>query len=619
MPVPPCRWWQARSAPGACSASQYAATSRSAPASRPVSSRQQADSAARCSVRLTMWTSAIRWAAAWNVASGRPNCCLVPTCAVVSASAPARAPSARHAAPASVSWYRSSTALAGPSTWATGAESRCSVYSGPPAELGVGRSVTPSAAASTTTTPAPEAKLAGTRIQRASAAYGTPILMPETVPPPAAVAGADGIGSDGSRTAAVRMASPAATPSSRSRCWSRSPHRVTGRTPMASVARAGTGAAHLPASVSTTAVSITLSPSPSIDSGRASASRPAWASSFHSPRSYSACACGWPRLSTWAAAWAAACWVSARAKSTQCVSSLGRPSARSAMTDSRPPHRGRHTELEHVIANDSQPRRPGRRWGAVPTPARNSGAAGPHRPLISWSHRQTGFASGLPAQQAGLLPGRRLPPREGHSMATPRTGTSVAASAPDGDFSSAAQRERRQRILDATLALASKGGYEAVQMRAVAERANVALGTLYRYFPSKIHLLVSGLAREFERNQDKLDRAPIPGATPYDRVLHVLGRMTRAMQRDPMLTEAMTRAFMFADPSAAAEVNAVARSMERMFTRAMHEGEPSADEIAIARVIGDVWLSSLVAWVTRRMSASDVSNQLELAARLLLR
>jgi len=40
----------------------------------------------------------------------------------------------------------------------------------------------------------------------------------------------------------------------------------------------------------------------------------------------------------------------------------------------------------------------------------------------------------------------------------------------------------------------------------------------------------------------------------------------------------------------------VARHMEHMPTRAMHEGEPTADEIAIARVIGDVWLSSLVAW-----------------------
>jgi TetR/AcrR family transcriptional regulator, cholesterol catabolism regulator len=202
------------------------------------------------------------------------------------------------------------------------------------------------------------------------------------------------------------------------------------------------------------------------------------------------------------------------------------------------------------------------------------------------------------------------------------TGTGISATAgtaTGAEFSSAAQRERRQRILDATVALAAKGGYDAVQMRAVADRASVALGTLYRYFPSKIHLLVSGLAREFERNQEKLDRVPIPGDTPYDRTLYVLGRITRTMQREPMLTEAMTRAFMFADPSAAAEVVAVARLMERMLTGAMHAGEPTAEEMAIARVIGDVWLSALVAWVTRRASADDVSNQLELAARLLLR
>ncbi len=205
-------------------------------------------------------------------------------------------------------------------------------------------------------------------------------------------------------------------------------------------------------------------------------------------------------------------------------------------------------------------------------------------------------------------------------MATARTRTTAPLStAGDAEFGSAAQRERRKRILDATLALASKGGYEAVQMRAVAERADVALGTLYRYFPSKIHLLVSALTREFERVQDKLDKRPIPGATPYDRMLYVLSRVTRNMQREPLLIEAMTRAFMFADPSAAAEVNAVARQMERMFTRAMHNGEPSADDIAIARVIGDVWLSNLVRWVTRRASADDVSSHLELAARLLLR
>src|SRR2546422_6367859 len=114
-------------------------------------------------------------------------------------------------------------------------------------------------------------------------------------------------------------------------------------------------------------------------------------------------------------------------------------------------------------------------------------------------------------------------------MASTRTGTTVPPS-PDGEFSSAAQRERRQRILDATVALASKGGYEAVQMRTVAERADVALGTLYRYFPSKIHLLVSALARELERVQDRTERATIPGDTPFDRLMFVLSRITRGLQ-----------------------------------------------------------------------------------------
>ncbi|HEY0450996.1 cholesterol catabolism transcriptional regulator KstR [Actinophytocola sp.] len=204
-------------------------------------------------------------------------------------------------------------------------------------------------------------------------------------------------------------------------------------------------------------------------------------------------------------------------------------------------------------------------------------------------------------------------------MARPRTsGANALNVLTDDELGSAAQRDRRKRILDATIALASKGGFEAVQMRAVAEKADVALGTLYRYFPSKIHLLVSGLARELERGQERSERAAIPGDTAYDRLLFVLGRITRAMQRDPNLTEAMTRAFMFADASASSEVDTVGKLMDRMFTRALHEGDPTEEDRAIARVIGDVWLSNLVAWVTRRASASDVAERLELTVRLLV-
>jgi AcrR family transcriptional regulator len=206
--------------------------------------------------------------------------------------------------------------------------------------------------------------------------------------------------------------------------------------------------------------------------------------------------------------------------------------------------------------------------------------------------------------------------------------TSVVRSNPLAyeDLESAAQRDRRNRILEAAVALASKGGFEQMQMRAVAERADVALGTLYRYFPSKIHLLVSALAAQFEQVRENFERRPIPGDTPADRVMYVLDRTTRSLQRDPNLTEALTRAFMFADASVANEIHVVAQHVTHLLMTAMREpaatnrgSKPTPEEIAITKVIGDVWFASLVQWVTGRASANDVSQSLDVAVRLLLR
>ena len=193
------------------------------------------------------------------------------------------------------------------------------------------------------------------------------------------------------------------------------------------------------------------------------------------------------------------------------------------------------------------------------------------------------------------------------------------------ELGSAAQRDRRKRILDATIALASKGGFDAVQMRAVAEQADVALGTLYRYFPSKIHLLVSALGREFEEAEARTRDKPIPGDTPHERVMFVLGKTTHGLQGDPNLTEALTRAFMFADSSVAGEIHVVGLRLTTMLNRAMQgadyvEGaEPTDEEIAVARVISDVWLAALVSWVTGRSTAAEVADHLETAVRLILR
>ena len=81
-----------------------------------------------------------------------------------------------------------------------------------------------------------------------------------------------------------------------------------------------------------------------------------------------------------------------------------------------------------------------------------------------------------------------------------------------------AQQARRQRVVDAAMALGLDGGYEAVQMRDVAARADVAMGTVYRYFTSKDHLLAAALVHWVEQLDTRLAQLPAQGDTAAARV-----------------------------------------------------------------------------------------------------
>jgi TetR/AcrR family transcriptional regulator, cholesterol catabolism regulator len=199
--------------------------------------------------------------------------------------------------------------------------------------------------------------------------------------------------------------------------------------------------------------------------------------------------------------------------------------------------------------------------------------------------------------------------------------TSETLMFPDLSTLSETQLERRQRILSATQALAIRGGFDGVQMRAVAEKAEVALGTLYRYFSSKVHLLV---ALTYERSVgflSQLERTPPPEEDPVERVYGVMIQVTRVLQQDPSLTEAMLRAVMVADASAAAAVDRVNDLVTRILITAYRGGhaEPSAEDESRARVLEMVWLTSLLAWLSGRASSGQVDEDLWTAARLILR
>jgi AcrR family transcriptional regulator len=104
--------------------------------------------------------------------------------------------------------------------------------------------------------------------------------------------------------------------------------------------------------------------------------------------------------------------------------------------------------------------------------------------------------------------------------------------------------ERERSILNAAQALATERGMGAVQIAAVAARADIAAGTIYRYFPSKTDLigeLIAALAaHELVAIQRAADTAPGPLsalaaaiATFAARALHAR-RLTWAVTGEPV-------------------------------------------------------------------------------------
>ena len=91
------------------------------------------------------------------------------------------------------------------------------------------------------------------------------------------------------------------------------------------------------------------------------------------------------------------------------------------------------------------------------------------------------------------------------------------------------QAARRERVLRAALELGSTGGYDAVQMRDVATSAGVALGTIYRYFSSKDHLLAAAMVEWTHDLERRVGQRPPKSDTTTERVSDVLRRATRAM------------------------------------------------------------------------------------------
>jgi AcrR family transcriptional regulator len=181
------------------------------------------------------------------------------------------------------------------------------------------------------------------------------------------------------------------------------------------------------------------------------------------------------------------------------------------------------------------------------------------------------------------------------------------------------QAERRARVIQAAMQLARDGGYDAVQMREVSARADVALGTIYRYFASKDEILAEGLVAWVEGLRERLAVRPRRGTTPAEQLADAL----RAAARVPEDATPLLRALMTAMSSTSITVAEKSRQLHGLMRDIVRDaiGTPppaGIDVDGVCRVVAHVWSSGISQWVGGVAPIGAMGDDLALTAHLLL-
>ena len=180
---------------------------------------------------------------------------------------------------------------------------------------------------------------------------------------------------------------------------------------------------------------------------------------------------------------------------------------------------------------------------------------------------------------------------------------------------------RKERLIQAATALAAEGGYDAVQMRDVAARAEVALGTLYRHYASKDQLLLAAMAQQATTLRERLVQRPPSGDTPADRVSDVLRRASRSLERAPLVTKAMLAAMSSSEEATVPlkhEIDSTLRAIIADVVNSDGHCNTFTDLDGIVRVLGSVWFAELTYWSNGLNPSTSMGDNLASAAELLL-
>jgi AcrR family transcriptional regulator len=98
---------------------------------------------------------------------------------------------------------------------------------------------------------------------------------------------------------------------------------------------------------------------------------------------------------------------------------------------------------------------------------------------------------------------------------------------------------RRDSIVAAALGVASEGGMAAIQIAPIAARADIAAGTVYRYFPGKTELLSALVASVSERELAAVRRSADVAPGPLSALAAAIATFAARALRNRRLTYAL--------------------------------------------------------------------------------
>lgn len=98
---------------------------------------------------------------------------------------------------------------------------------------------------------------------------------------------------------------------------------------------------------------------------------------------------------------------------------------------------------------------------------------------------------------------------------------------------------QRELLLDSAVRLLAEQGYTGCSVAAVAARAGVATGTVYRHFPSKAELVAELFRRVVQREVTAVEQASASQAPAADRVIAVIETFASRALRTPRLAYAL--------------------------------------------------------------------------------